>query len=111
MNFISPIVALHSHTRTMAASAALAHPGVRWITFGWTAFLTENVVLSDNRDWVIDRIGAERYHQLYNTLSLLANASLAFGYFRYGRRAGPTVANFDATAPMRQARQLILSLR
>lgn len=69
----------------MALSAALRDRGVRWIGGGWLAFLTENLVLSHNREEIIARIGDDRYHQIYNTLSTCACASILYGYTKYGR--------------------------
>ena len=66
-----------------------AHKGVRWITLGWTAFITENVVLSHNREWIIDKFGEKNYHGLYNILSSAACLSIAYGYFKHGRNMGP----------------------
>ena len=70
-------------------STLLAHKGVRWITIGWTGFIAENVILSHNREWIIDRFGKQKYHGVYNILSSAACLSIAYGYFRYGRNQGP----------------------
>jgi uncharacterized membrane protein len=103
---------------------AFAHNGVRWILGGWTGFLAEkyasslfmlnfithliiclfilllySLVLSHNRDEIIERFGADRYHFLYNSLSSITTLSIAYGYFRYGRGAGPVVAGFENVAP------------
>ena len=73
-----------------ALRLALQSPGVRWIGGGWTLFLGENLVLSENRDAIISVLGEGGYHTLYNTLSGAACASIAFGYLRHGRNAtGP----------------------
>ena len=37
--------------------SAFKAKGVRWIAAGWTAFIAENVVLSHNREWLIERLG------------------------------------------------------
>jgi uncharacterized membrane protein len=70
-------------------SSIWAHKGVRWIALGWSAFIAENAILSENRQLVIDRLGDKEYHWLYNTLSTAACSSIAYGYFRHGRRQGP----------------------
>lgn len=66
--------------------------GVRWIGLGWTAFIAENLVLSHHRTEIIENFGNDRYHQFYNTLSGMACASIAWGYFRHGRMQGPVMA-------------------
>lgn len=76
----------------MAASsfqAALKSKGIKWITFGWLSFIAENIILSENRTEIIERFGTDNYHHVYNTLSTLACGSIAWGYFKYGRKAGP----------------------
>lgn len=67
----------------------LAHKGVRWITFGWSAFIAENVILSHNREYIIERFGEQSYHGFYSTLSTAACLSIGYGYFRYGKNMGP----------------------
>lgn len=78
----------------MAASgfqAVIKSKGVKWITFGWLSFIAENVILSENRTEIIERFGDDTYHQVYNTLSTLACGSIAWGYFKHGRHAGPLI--------------------
>jgi uncharacterized membrane protein len=65
--------------------------GVRWITGGWIAFILENLILSENRQQIIDLINDDNYHRMYSTLSTLACGSIAYGYFVHGRRKGPTI--------------------
>lgn len=77
----------------MAASgfqAALKSKGIKWITFGWLSFIAENIILSENRTEIIERFGSDNYHHMYNTLSTLACGSIAWGYFKHGRKTGPT---------------------
>ena len=66
------------------ASSNAAAKCVRWVVAGWTGFVCENLVLSENRSWIIEQIGDAKYHTLYNTLSTIACGSVAFGYLRYG---------------------------
>lgn len=63
--------------------------GVRWIALGWTGFILENLVLSHNRTEIISAFGDNVYHNVYNTLSTIACSSIAWGYFKHGRKAGP----------------------
>ncbi|KAI9204375.1 uncharacterized protein BJ171DRAFT_505642 [Polychytrium aggregatum] len=82
-------------------STAFAHKGVRFIFVGWTAFIAENLILSQNRDYLIDKLGGEdNYHHCYNTLSTLACASIAWGYFRHGRGQGPTFLSSGSPTAM-----------
>ena len=69
----------------------LAHKGVKWITVGWTAFITENLILSHNREYIIEHFGEQQYHGAYSILSSAACMSIAYGYFRYGRNMGPII--------------------
>lgn len=69
--------------------SAFRHKGVRWIALGWAGFITENVVLSHNREWIIGEFGKDAYMQTYAGLSSIANLSILYGYFRHGRRQGP----------------------
>lgn len=80
--------------------AAFNHPGVRWIAGGWAAFITENLVLSHNRDYLVRNFGEGRYVQAYNTLSTASCAAIAYGYFRHGRAQGPRLWTAPS-APLR----------
>ena len=67
------------------------YKGVRWISLGWTGFIVENLVLSHNRDWIIDEFGESAYTLSYSCLSTAACCSIAYGYIRYGRGRGPQI--------------------
>jgi len=67
----------------------LNHAGVRWICGGWSFFIAENLVITENREWIIDGMGEQKYHWMFNTLSTAACASIFYGYVKYGRRQGP----------------------
>ncbi|KAI8896444.1 hypothetical protein BC833DRAFT_566617 [Globomyces pollinis-pini] len=71
------------------------HSGVRYITLGWSFFIAENVILSHNRTDIIERIGDDNYHRIYNTLSSVACGSIAYGFLRYGRKSGPLLSSFS----------------
>ena len=73
-------------------SEVLQSRGARWISLGWLGFITENVVLSENRTEIIAAFGDENYHRLYNTLSTAACGSIAWGFFKHGRGQGPALA-------------------
>ena len=62
---------------------------VKIITFGWTFFIAENLILSENRTKIIEKIGNQNYHICYNSLSLLSSSIILVGFARYGRLSGP----------------------
>ena len=61
------------------------------VTFGWMAFIAENLILSENRTQIIERFGDRNYHLTYNTLSSLSCISIAAGFIK-GRNSGPLIA-------------------
>jgi len=67
----------------------LANKGVRWIGGGWLFFITENVVISHNREPIIQQFGDKNYHYVYNTLSTAACASIGYGFFKHRTEGGP----------------------
>lgn len=74
---------------TMASSQLRA---ARWVGGGWTLFITENLVLSENRSRIIEATGGDerRYLMLYSGLSTLSCAAIGYGYIK-GRRQGAMV--------------------
>jgi uncharacterized membrane protein len=73
-------------------ASPLAHKGAQLIIGGWSFFIVENVVISENRDQLLAYLGSETiYRALYGTLSTAACCSIAVGYFRFGRGQGPLV--------------------
>jgi hypothetical protein len=50
-----------------------------------TGFLAENVILSNNREYLIKEAGESTYHGAYNLLSTLATGSILYGYIGHGR--------------------------
>ena len=76
-----------------------------FIAGGWGLFLGENVLLSENREWLIQRYGDENYHLAYNSLSSCACGSILYGFFKH-RGTGPRWARFakgSAPRPLRAA--------
>eukprot|EP00586_Coscinodiscus_wailesii_P023809 CAMPEP_0172501892 /NCGR_PEP_ID=MMETSP1066-20121228/154856_1 /TAXON_ID=671091 /ORGANISM="Coscinodiscus wailesii, Strain CCMP2513" /LENGTH=282 /DNA_ID=CAMNT_0013276937 /DNA_START=94 /DNA_END=942 /DNA_ORIENTATION=+ len=55
---------------------------MRWAVGGWTFFIIENLILSENRTLIISRIGDDNYYYVYGTCSTAATASIAYAYFR-----------------------------
>jgi len=58
--------------------------------------MTENLVLSHNRDAIIDEFGSDVYHAIYNTLSTAACLSITWGLYRY-RGTGPSLWRTSGT--------------
>ncbi|OQR98747.1 hypothetical protein ACHHYP_08149 [Achlya hypogyna] len=79
---------------------ALAHKGCRWIVAGWTAFIAENVVLSEYKEQIVAEFGKDKYRLAYSTLSTGACASIAFGYLKHGRNQGPLVKSIAKKWPV-----------
>jgi len=71
------------------AAAATTNAAMRWAAGGWSLFIAENLILSENRTWLIQQLGDEGYHGLYGTLSTVAMGSVAYGYRYKVRGAGP----------------------
>jgi hypothetical protein len=65
--------------------SALQSRGAKWIAVGWAAFIGENLVLSHNREEIINHFGAKTYNYTYSCLSTAACGSIAFGLLRHGR--------------------------
>ena len=87
-------------------NAIFADKGVRWILGGWIFFMGENVVLSHNRQAIIEFAGDREYHLAYSALSTTACCSILWGYFRHGRNKGPVL--WRVGSPAQQAGALIL---
>ena len=82
-----------------AARGALLSPQMRWAVGGWTFFIAENTILSENRTYIIDRIGEQAYHLCYGALSTVAMGTVAYGYARKVRFAGPLLWSLGSPAP------------
>jgi len=82
----SAATAAAAATTTTATSSSSA---LKWAAGGWSLFIAENLLLSENRTYLIDRLGDDGYHGLYGTLSTLAMGSVAYGYRYKVRGRGP----------------------
>lgn len=65
------------------------HSMVRWAVGGWTLFVVENGVLSENRTWLIDSMGDDNYHAFYGTFSTIATVSIGYAYYKITRKMPP----------------------
>jgi len=63
---------------------------LKWAAGGWIFFVGENFVLSENRTYLIDLVGDDKYHLLYGTFSTIATASIGYSYIRLSKMV-PTV--------------------
>ncbi|KAJ3208193.1 hypothetical protein HDU82_002825 [Entophlyctis luteolus] len=73
---------------------------VSLIAAGWTAFIAENLILSEYREELVARFGLDSYRRAYGALSTAACASIAYGYLAYGYRKGPKVIPLTASSPI-----------
>ena len=73
----------------MLLKAIVDSRGARWIALGWSLFIGENLIMSENRSFIIEKLGSSGYHGIYNVLSTAACMSIGIGYFRYGRGKDP----------------------
>jgi hypothetical protein len=55
---------------------AVGHRGARLILGGGALFVAENLVLSENRSFIIERFGNEGYHWFYGSFSTAATAMM-----------------------------------
>ena len=82
-----------SAATTTAASALskpiLSHSSCRWAFAGWTFFIAENAILSENRTWLINELGDDMYHGVYGTLSTIATGSIGYAYYKFGKTTFP----------------------
>ncbi|RHY26209.1 hypothetical protein DYB32_007800 [Aphanomyces invadans] len=81
-------------------STVLGHKGCRWIALGWTAFIAENLVLSEFKEHIVAQFGQDNYRLTYSTLSTAACGSIAYGYLVHGRQTGPMVTSLAKRFPL-----------
>ena len=72
-----------------SASALLSSSPMKWAVGGWSLFIAENFILSENRTWLIEEYGNDAYHYMYGTFSTAACASIGYGYLYKIRNRGP----------------------
>ena len=63
------------------ATSIVRSSSFQWAVGGWSFFIVENLVLSENRGFLIEKLGDDGYHAAYGTLSTAAMASVAYAYF------------------------------
>ncbi|KAF0690649.1 Aste57867_17955 [Aphanomyces stellatus] len=78
----------------------LQDKGCRWICLGWTAFIAENLVLSEFKEDIVAHFGLDNYRLTYSSLSTAACGSIAYGYLAHGRQQGPIVTSVAKRFPL-----------
>lgn len=93
------------------ASSVLKSSSMKWAAGGWTFFIAENLILSENRTYLIDALGDQGYHALYGTLSTIATASIGYGYlYKIPKNAPPLLWKGAVPLSSRVAAWAFLSL-
>jgi uncharacterized membrane protein len=83
-----------------AARVALGSSPMKWAVGGWSFFIAENYVLSENRTYLISKFNDDMYHVAYGTLSTIAMSSALYGYLRKVRNTEPLLWNVTGPAPL-----------
>lgn len=68
----------------------MRYPAIRWAVGGWSFFIAENALLSENRTWLIHELGDDRYHLCYGTLSSIATVSIGYAFYSIRKMKLPT---------------------
>lgn len=95
-----------------AAPSLLRSSSMKWAVGGWSFFIAENLILSENRTFLIDALGDDAYHAVYGTLSTIATASIGYAYLYKIPKNAPPLLWSGAAVPMpsRVAAWALLSL-
>merc|ERR1712150_148548 len=72
---------------------------VKWAAGGWTFFIAENFILSENRSYIITQLGDDNYHYLYGLCSTAAVGSIAYGYQYKVKNQGPMLWKLGSKVP------------
>ena len=71
-------------------TSLLRSSSMRWAAGGWIFFIAENVILSENRTLLIEKLGDDGYHAAYGTLSTVAVTSIGYAYlYKIPKNAPP----------------------
>jgi hypothetical protein len=84
----------------MAAKAAASPQGrtlMTWAVGGWSLFIAENFILSENRTWLIQQLGDEGYHMCYGICSTAACGTIGYAYLKKLKPAAAAAASGTAT--------------
>lgn len=84
---------------------------MKWAVGGWSFFIAENLILSENRTFLIDKLGDDAYHAVYGTLSTIATASIGYAYlYKIPKNAPPLLWTAAVPLASRLAAWAFLSL-
>mmetsp|Transcript_24415 Transcript_24415/g.35695 ORF Transcript_24415/g.35695 Transcript_24415/m.35695 type:complete len:307 (+) Transcript_24415:22-942(+) len=78
----------------------LTTPAMKWAVGGWSFFIAENFILSENRTYLIQELGEDGYHYLYGSLSSAACGSILYGYVKKVRNAAPHAWSLGGRIPV-----------
>ena len=93
------IVCLQLTMATVATKTLISSSPMKWAVGGWSFFIVENFILSENRTYLINNLGDEGYHAAYGTLSTVAMGSVFYGYFRKVKNSQPLLWSISSAAP------------
>jgi uncharacterized membrane protein len=80
-------------------STFLRSSSLYWATGGWTFFIAENLILSENRTYLVETFGDASYHNGYGLISTMAMGSVAYAYWFKIRDMPPLLWSSKATLP------------
>jgi hypothetical protein len=63
-----------------ASSAIMTRAQLGWAMGGWSFFIVENAILSENREFIIHYLSSQGYYALYGTASTAATVGILYGY-------------------------------
>ena len=92
------------------ASAFLKSSSIRWAAGGWAFFIAENVILSENRSFLIENLGDTGYHNVYGFISTAAVGSIVYAYVKKVRNVPPLMWTAAVPIPSRIASWMLLSV-
>lgn len=73
---------------------------MKWALGGWSFFIFENYILSENRSYLIHNFGDDMYHIVYGSASSIAMGSILYGYINKVRNAQPFLWSLGNAAPI-----------
>lgn len=78
----------------------LSTPSLKWALGGWSFFILENYLLSENRSTLIRHTSDDTYHIAYGALSTCAMTSVLYGYFYKVKDAAPFLWRVGSVVPL-----------
>lgn len=81
-------------------SLTLTSSAMKWALGGWSFFIFENYILSENRSHLIYNFGDDLYHIAYGSASSVAMISILYGYIKKVRNAQPLLWSMGCAVPI-----------